>query len=132
MEFNHVAVAAWGADKGMEGSVKAPLKQNVSQSFTYTGDISANKVIQDKGRLSVVALLLDKETGKIINACQTEIGKGDANCDGTVNAADIVEVVKMIMGIPSDGFDEKAADLNGDGVVNAADIVEMVNIIMGT
>lgn len=131
MEYDHVAVAAWGADKGMEGSVKAPLKQNASQSFTYTADISANKVIQDKSRLSVVALLLDKETGKIINACQTEIGKGDANSDGTVNAADIVEVVKMIMGNPSEGFDEKAADINGDGVVNAADIVEMVNIIMG-
>ena len=56
---------------------------------------------------------------------------GDANGDGTVNAADIVEVVNYIMGSPSAGFNEKAADVNGDGVVNAADIVSIVNTIMG-
>ena len=56
---------------------------------------------------------------------------GDANGDGTVNAADIVEVVNYIMNKPSWLFDASAADVNGDGVVNAADIVEIVNIIMG-
>ena len=56
--------------------------------------------------------------------------KGDANGDGAVNAADIVEVVNYIMGSPSAIFDNKAADVNGDGAVNAADIVEIVNIIM--
>jgi hypothetical protein len=62
----------------------------------------------------------------------TIVRGGDANGDGTVNAADIVEVVNLIMGKHSEGFDEKAADINGDGVVNAADIVAMVNIIMNT
>ena len=57
--------------------------------------------------------------------------KGDANGDGTVNAADIVEVVNYIMGHPSGKFKENAADANGDGMVNAADIVAIVNIIMG-
>ena len=56
--------------------------------------------------------------------------KGDANGDGTVNAADIVEVVNYIMNKPSWLFDASAADVNGDGVINAADIVEMVKIIM--
>ena len=57
-------------------------------------------------------------------------GNGDANGDGTVNAADIVEIVNYIMGSASDKFNEAAADVNGDGVVNAADIVAVVNIIM--
>ena len=57
---------------------------------------------------------------------------GDANDDDTVNAADIVELVKFIMGNPSSYFNEKAADVNGDGVVNAADIVLIVNTIMNT
>lgn len=55
---------------------------------------------------------------------------GDANGDGNVNAADIVEVVNFIMGNPSGGFNGTNADANGDGTVNAADIVFMVNIIM--
>lgn len=59
------------------------------------------------------------------------VQQGDANGDGTVNAADIVEVVNYIMNKPSDKFKEDAADANGDGVVNAADIVAIVNIIMG-
>jgi arabinan endo-1,5-alpha-L-arabinosidase len=57
-------------------------------------------------------------------------GAGDANGDGTVNAADIVEVVNYIMGKPSDKFDAEAADANHDGTVNAADIVYIVNLIM--
>ena len=56
--------------------------------------------------------------------------KGDANGDGTVNAADIVEVVNCIMGSPSEKFNATAADVNGDGTVNAADIVLIVNQIM--
>ena len=57
--------------------------------------------------------------------------KGDANGDGTVNAADIVEVVNYIMGSPSEKFKEDGADASGDGTINAADIVTIVNIIMG-
>ena len=56
---------------------------------------------------------------------------GDANSDGTINAADIVEVVNYIMGCPSAKFNKSAADANGDGTVNATDIVKIVNIIMG-
>jgi hypothetical protein len=55
--------------------------------------------------------------------------KGDANGDNSINAADIVLLVNIIMGNSSDA-DNSAADVNGDGVVNAADIVEIVNMIM--
>ena len=60
-----------------------------------------------------------------------EVLAGDANDDGTVNAADIVELVNYIMGHPSDKFNGANADANDDGSVNAADIVMIVNIIMG-
>ena len=56
---------------------------------------------------------------------------GDANGDGTVNAADIVEVVNYIMNNPTSKFVIDGADANHDGTVNAADIVAIVNIIMG-
>ena len=57
--------------------------------------------------------------------------EGDANGDGTVNAADIGEVVNFIMGSPTQKFEEKAADANYDDTVNEADIVKIVNMIMG-
>ena len=68
---------------------------------------------------------------KEIVALPDEGKKGDANGDGTVNVADIVEVVNYIMGSPSGKFDATGADASGDGTINAADIVTIVNIIMG-
>jgi hypothetical protein len=56
---------------------------------------------------------------------------GDANIDGFINAADIVEVVNYIKGSPSDKFNEESADANGDKKVDAADIETIKNIIMG-
>lgn len=76
---------------------------------------------QDEGGFPYIASL--HETSKV--------SKGDANGDGTVNAADIVEIVNYIMGSSSDGFKIEGADANGDGTVNAADIVAVANIIMG-
>lgn len=55
--------------------------------------------------------------------------KGDLNGDDSVNAADIVGLVNIIMGNASVG-DMSIADVNGDGFVNAADIVEIVKMIM--
>ena len=55
---------------------------------------------------------------------------GDANGDGTVNAADIVEVVNYIMNNPASKFVIDGADANHDGTVNVADIVMIVNTIL--
>ena len=55
---------------------------------------------------------------------------GDANGDGEVNVADIVEIVNYILGKPSTKFVKAAADVSKDGDVNVTDIVMVVNIIM--
>ena len=59
-----------------------------------------------------------------------DVQAGDANGDGEINVADIVEVVNYILGRPSGIFMWDAADLNGDGEVNVTDIVAIVNIIL--
>ena len=58
----------------------------------------------------------------------SSVTKGDANGDGEVNDADIVEVANYIMGSQSNNFMFDGADANGDRVVNAADIVKITNI----
>ena len=72
-EYNHVAVDAWGIIQGIDGSVK-DIQAGVQQGFSHVCDISQNGLIQDKSRLTVVALLFDKKTGKICNAAKTTIG----------------------------------------------------------
>lgn len=55
--------------------------------------------------------------------------KGDANVDGVVNVADIVETVNYIKGNPSDKFNKAFADVNDDGTVNDEDIKTIGKII---
>ena len=57
---------------------------------------------------------------------------GDVNCDGKVNAADIVLVVKYLNDeeLPSSS-DINKADMNKNGRVNAADLDLLVKAIMG-
>ena len=55
--------------------------------------------------------------------------KGDANVDGVVNVADIVETVNYIKGNPSNKFNETLADVNDDGTVNDKDIETIEKII---
>lgn len=55
--------------------------------------------------------------------------KGDANGDGVVNVADIVEIVNFIKGNPSNMFNGSLADVNDDGTVNNKDIETIEKII---
>ncbi len=55
---------------------------------------------------------------------------GDANVDGKVNAADIVEMVNAKNGKPSAIFNLQNADMDGNNEINQADIDAVVSIIM--
>jgi hypothetical protein len=55
---------------------------------------------------------------------------GDADGNGVVDDADVVEVSNKILGKPSDKFVEANADVNGDGKVNTVDIVLIINSIL--
>ena len=59
-----------------------------------------------------------------------QILQGDANGDGKVNAADVVEMINAKKGQPSAKFVLRNADINGDGVITDADITAVVNIIL--
>ena len=73
----------------------------------------------------------DKKNAKLVVKFSGtgQVLAGDANGDGTVDDADITEVVNYIMGSPSEKFNEEGADANQDGTVNTADIVTIVNTI---
>lgn len=58
------------------------------------------------------------------------ITPGDANGDGVVNAADIVEVVNAKNGNPSANYNAINADMDGSDEVNQTDINAIVDIIM--
>jgi hypothetical protein len=77
LEFNHVAVAAWGIGDGIDGSVSSTIQAGEIQSFTYEASLAGKSLIQDKSKLKVIAMLIDRNTGRIANASQTAINDYD-------------------------------------------------------
>ena len=125
---------------GIAGSVPATITADEAMEHNYVMDIATNTRIQNKKKLGVVALLIDKATGKVVNAAKFKFEKdsgsgqgvasGDANGDGKVDAADVVEIVNFILNNPSAEFNQAAADVNRDSVVDISDAVGVVNIIL--
>ena len=61
---------------------------------------------------------------------QNPVIPGDANGDGTVNAADPVAVANYIIGQPPITFVKTAADVNNDGSITVADAAGIVKMIL--
>ena len=68
--YNYVPVAAYEPFDGIEGSVPASIAQDAPMTHNYQIDITGNTRIQDKENLTVVALLIDKNDGKVVNAAK--------------------------------------------------------------
>lgn len=73
VEFNHVAVAGWSVQNGVNNSVKATITAEEEQEYTYTATPPTSSPIQDKTKLKAVALLIDRTNGTIVNAAQSAI-----------------------------------------------------------
>jgi len=67
----------------------------------------------------------------IVRAELKNVLPGDSNCDGIVNAMDVITAVNHILGHNPQPFCFENADVNGDGYVNVMDVIETVNIILG-
>ena len=55
---------------------------------------------------------------------------GDANNDGKVSVADVVEILNSINGKSSDKFNFDLADINEDGGIDITDVVEVIDLII--
>ena len=60
--------------------------------------------------------------------------KGDPSCDGTINSADLLKIVKHLKGTSkiTDTYINSAADVNSDGTINSADLLKIVKHLKGT
>ena len=55
---------------------------------------------------------------------------GDINVDGVINVSDYIGIANHILGIPQEGFIEKAGDVNEDNVINVSDYIGLANFIL--
>ena len=80
MTYNHVAIAVAGVDGGI--SITSPLYGGLpsgvvtageTHHFIHAIDMSANQLVQDRQRLSVVAMLLDCRDNTLVNAATAAV-----------------------------------------------------------
>lgn len=98
----------------------------------------ATVVINDaKGNSKTSGVIATGDKIVINNQSTTEtlevVIKGDTSGDGVINALDLLQVQKNILGTYTlDGAYLKAADTSGDDVVNALDLLQVQKQILGT
>ena len=67
MVFDNVAVDASGT-LGVLNSLPAKIDAGEEYEHSYSFNIAGNSLVQDQMRLKVVAFIIDKQTGEIVNA----------------------------------------------------------------
>ena len=101
MIYNDVAVAAFGLAEGLPESISVPIVAGSTQSSEYYISVANNPLLTGKEKISVVAMLIDNETGRIVNAdeCKLDSGTGIQAVDGMDN--NVVETARFnLLGQP--------------------------------
>lgn len=97
-----------------------------------------NVVVKDKDGKEVTDSLI--ATGFVVTITNaigstsfTIVVKGDTSGDGVINALDLLQVQKNILGSYTlEGAFKEAGDTSGDGVVNALDLLQVQKSILGS
>lgn len=125
MWYNHVAIDAQDILKGADGSVSAPIVADAVQTHTTTFDLTKGissvdktQLVQNKKNLKVVAMLINRTTGEIVNADETIIAGGSFTAinDATMGGKNAVEVARYTL----DGV-KLAAPQKGLNIVKMSD-----------
>ena len=73
IEYNHVAVATLGVKSGVAGSIKAPIVKGEPQTYAGRVVMNGNKIMQNPYNLTAVAMIVNTETGALVNATKAHV-----------------------------------------------------------
>lgn len=71
--YDDVVVASSGVSNGVKKSISSKIQMDEVQTHKMTFDLSEFPIIKDKEKLSVCAVLIDTNSGKVINASQSKV-----------------------------------------------------------
>ena len=125
MVYDHVAIAAADILNGVDGSITLPIVDGQTQHHSYSFDISkgitsqtvkGDDLIQDKDALEVVAILINRGTGAIVNADKVALGTPAGIDNAIVNSNSSSEVARYSL----DGM-QLSAPQKGLNIVKLSD-----------
>ena len=110
---------------------------NVKSAIEAVGGNATVAIFDAKGNAKTSGLIATGDKVSINNQSETEvlevIIKGDTSGDGVINALDLLQVQKNILGTYTlTGAYLEAADTSKDGVVNALDLLQVQKNILDT
>ena len=129
LHYNDVLIGASGVIAGsLPNNIVAYTEYEHNYTFTLS-QLPKPSLVQNKDNLHVIAVVVNKNTRKAINANRCFISDyvpfifGDVNNDGHVNIADVTALIGYVLKIeiPANG------DMNGDGIVNIGDVTKLIN-----
>ena len=126
--LNELATAAVIDEGGNFITVRYTPLTSAATDYTVT-DISGAIGVADPAWIAQYAPLAFDFEGDprlvigLVEAGADEIADGDADCSGTIDEQDVLQIVDVIFGGASVC---SAEDVNGDGVVNAADVALVI------
>ena len=73
--YDDIAVAARDVYEGIEGSIPAKVTEETAYEYSVEFNLDEYSAIQDKTKLNIIAIIIDKTTGKIVNTDYKKIGE---------------------------------------------------------
>lgn len=93
MVYNHVAIAGWNIGTKQTGLISGTFNEGESEAVFFTANLSENDFIKspskyglNKDNIHLIAMLIDTNTGEIVNADQANLTVSDP--DGITDAED--------------------------------------------
>lgn len=105
MKYDDVAVAAYGLAEGLPNSVTGPVTAGETKVSEYTISIANNTLISDKENLKIVSMLIDTESGRIVNVDECNVSS-ETGVNNVYSASSSVETGRYdLTGTPvNDGY----------------------------
>lgn len=94
MTYDDVAVAAWDVLQGRANSITAPIKKGEGQNYSMALSIARNTLIQNKDNLTLVAMLVNRNNLRIVNAAQVSMGTTSAIHGVGTGSASLTETAR--------------------------------------
>ena len=92
--YDDVVIAAKGVMSGVAGSVSPTIQFGEAQTDKTSFRLSDYPIVQDKQQLNVIAVLLDTQSGKVVNACKGKVATDKTAIRTQPATAKVVEVAR--------------------------------------
>lgn len=136
VHFNDVIVGTSGV---IAGSLPSNLTAQEDYSCNYTFTLSKlpnPALIQNKDNLHVIAIVVNTDNKRAINANRCYIDDfvivvpGDVNNDGTVSITDVTVLIDSILNGNYESINTANADVDGDGEIRITDVTSLIDLLL--